>query len=334
MAAADKSTARTLLSQRKYPDLMSLDVTSGCNLRCLHCYNESGESAHDVSDAQLLDIARQMAELHPFNVCLCGGEPLLRGNLLDVIDILYPNVGRIAMVTNGLLLSEAMAEKLVRHGVYTIQVSLDGAFAWQHDTIRGKRGCFAAALSALDALYAAGLPQRTVSILPTRLSAGYLEEYVQLCLRHHVQIIRSMPFLPSGRGRLSEGLMLDGEGYFHYKRSFFRLRERYSGEIAMDWEDPLSLNLTMPKKVREGIGSYSAEIRANGDLVPSNYLPVTDGNLLRHPLREYWFGGHDTVWSDRRLLAYTKDIHQIYDLETATPRPFGEEQICFDLLEE
>ena len=333
--AMDTSGTR-VFKQQDLPQTIALFVTARCNLRCVHCYNDSGAgSCGDMSRKELLSVARQVAALRPHNVCLCGGEPLCREELLEVVDVLRPGVGRIAMVTNGLAMTEATARAHVEHGVYAVQVSLDGAYAWQHDSLRGSAGSFERAKAAITALRKAGTPQIMTAVLPNRLNCDGLPEYVQLCMSLGVDIIRSMPFLPSGRGRgMGRPLMLDSEGYFRWRRELRRQSERYGHLIRLEWDDPLGLITNMPDKARSGEKSYGLEIRANGDLLVSSYLPIVVGNLNRHTLSDYWYGGYDRVWTDARVTEYAGQIHDVYDFDDLDPLPYDGRQIEFDILEE
>ena len=90
----------------------------------------------------------------------------------------------------------------------------------------------------------------------------------------------------------------------------------------------------MPDKARSGEKSYGLEIRANGDLLVSSYLPIVVGNLNRHTLSDYWYGGYDRVWTDARVTEYAGQIHDVYDFDDLDPLPYDGRQIEFDILEE
>ena len=66
------------------PIMISIDVTYRCNFRCKHCFNGSGAPllGDELSDAELLTIAKSVGVLQPNVVCFCGGEPLLRWEIL------------------------------------------------------------------------------------------------------------------------------------------------------------------------------------------------------------------------------------------------------------
>lgn len=318
------------------PIMVSFDTTQRCNLRCVHCFNNSGDQAPnaDLPREKKLDIARQIADMHPFNVCMCGGESLCNPDLLDIMDILRPHVGKLSMVSNGYLMSPEMARRLAEHGLDLAQISIDGANAWQHDSFRGVQGSFDRAVAAVRNLREAGVKMVDVSMVPHRLNWKSLEEYAAMCHGIGVHQIRLMPFLPSGRGRsVGRNLMLDEAQYFEFCRTLTRLEAEYSGRMMFQWGDPIDHMRRMPFNASLGMHAYMMEIKVNGDLSLSTYLPVLVGNCTRHTLREYWDGGFKQLWANEKLTCYTDRIRNIYDLETFEPAPYSGETITIDILE-
>jgi len=145
-----KSHAKIL----KGPLQIQFDITNKCNFRCLHCYNKSGENFvcnNELSDKEILKFIKDVKELSPFNICFCGGEPLLKVNLLlKAAKILKDYVPNISIVTNGYLLTEEILLKLFDVGINRIQISLDGNSKEVHELLRQKEGSFSKAISAID----------------------------------------------------------------------------------------------------------------------------------------------------------------------------------------
>lgn len=318
------------------PIMVSFDITQRCNLRCVHCFNNSGDQApnEDMTRQERLAIARQVADMHPFNVCMCGGECLCSPELFDIMDILRPHVGKLSMVSNGMLLNEQMACRLAEHGLDLAQISIDGANAWQHDSFRGVMGSFERATAAVRNLKAAGISTVDVSMVPNQLNYRSLREYAALCHGLGVNQIRLMPFLPSGRGRsVGRSLMLDDGQYFEFCRTLEKLAQEYNGRLMFQWGDPIDHMRRMPRNASFGLRTYAMEIKANADLTLSTYLPVLVGSCKRHTLREYWDGGFKHLWAHEHLTRYTDQIRNIYDLETFEPAPYSGETVLHDLLE-
>lgn len=323
-------------SHRCYYDSVALNITSRCNLRCLHCYNGSGEdSRQDMDRAALIRAADALLTLKPFNLCLCGGEPLCCPDLLPLLAHLQGRVPQISMVTNGFALDDAWARTLAAHGVTAVQVSLDGVYAWQHDSLRGTAGSFERAVSAIRALKAAGIRQMVCSILPNRLNVDSLGEYVQLCLSLGVDIIRAMPFLPSGRGRsMGRPLMLDEVGYFRFRREMWRLSQQYGSQIRIEWDDPLQVILGMPGRIGTDEKEPMLEIRADGQLALTSYLPILMGNCTAEGAFDDLRAAFAAARRNPLVRDYVCAIHNIYDWDALDPLPYGEACIQLDLLEE
>ncbi len=318
------------------PVSVSFDITSDCNLRCVHCLNNSGASSprEDLSAAQKLDVARQIATLRPQLVCLCGGETLCCGNLLDIVDALYPHTGKIGMVSNGYALTAEKARQLKAHGVHHVQISVDGANAWQHDTFRGVAGSFDRAVNALRFLKDAGIPQTYVSLVPNKLNFRSLKEYAGLCRSLGVNTIRAMPFLPSGRGRsVGRSLMLDEQEYFEFCRALVRLKGEYAGRLEFEWGDPLDHLRRMAFNAEHGLHTYVMEIKSDGALAATPYLPIVFGSCKKQTLKEYWDAGYNRIWEDKRFTSLTEKVQNIYDLDTFEPRPYGGDNIYIGIME-
>ena len=321
---------------RTGPIQVAFDVTSNCNLRCVHCFNNSGSDApfRDLPREKKLEIARQIGEFHPINVCLCGGETLCCPYLLEIIDILQPQVGKVSMVSNGYLMTKQMAAALKEHGVAMVQISIDGSCAWQHDSFRGVPGSFERAVNAVRYLKEAGFEEIDISLVPNRLNYDTMDDFFSLCFEIGVNQIRIMPFLPSGRGTsIGKNLMLNEEEYFVLMRDILRLQAEYRGRMTLQWGDPVDHMRRMPNNAKLGMTTYVLDINTNGNLTFTPYLPISAGNCCDHSLQEYWAAGYNTIWGNKNFLQYTEQVRNIYDLENFEPQPYTGEMIKLDLLD-
>jgi MoaA/NifB/PqqE/SkfB family radical SAM enzyme len=84
-------------------------------------------------------------------VVLTGGEPFLRKDIFELIDYAVKKHVTVEVVSNGALINETLAKKIVSSGLKNIAISLDGAQVSTHDFIREK-GSFKSALRALENL--------------------------------------------------------------------------------------------------------------------------------------------------------------------------------------
>ncbi|GBD24128.1 GTP 3',8-cyclase [bacterium HR29] len=119
--------------QRPLRDLR-ISVTDRCNFRCVYCMPRSvfGPGYEFLPRAELLTfeeiarVARVAAELGVRKVRITGGEPLLRRDLVRLVEMLaaIPGVDDLTLTTNGALLRQ-YARPLADAGLKRVTVSLD-----------------------------------------------------------------------------------------------------------------------------------------------------------------------------------------------------------------
>lgn len=141
------------------PRTLDLEITSRCNASCSYCYylNNPGVDYSDLPTETWLALFAELARCQVMSVVLCGGEPLMRNDFLQLVDAIVDNRMRFTLLTNGSLLTPQIARHLESTGrCDQVQVSLDGSTARVHETLRGP-GTFAPALAAVRLLQETGL---------------------------------------------------------------------------------------------------------------------------------------------------------------------------------
>src|SRR3984957_1135578 len=139
--------------------LIFWEVTKGCNLRCIHCRATATElsSPTDLPTAKALDIIDQIAAHSNPILVLSGGEPLFRSDIFQLARYATDKGLRVALATNGTLVTKQVAKKIVDSGVKRVAISLDGSDALTHDAFRGIPGAFDAAITGFRNLKDLGL---------------------------------------------------------------------------------------------------------------------------------------------------------------------------------
>jgi radical SAM protein with 4Fe4S-binding SPASM domain len=145
------------------------ELTLRCNLRCLHCGATAGQPRPDeLTTAEALRIADELAALPTGEVTLMGGELFLRADWLAVAERLRAGGVPVVIFTNGTLLTAERIAQLRALEPRTIGTSLDGGCAAVHDEIRGVPGVFGRTLAGIEALQRAGLRVGVITTLTRR----------------------------------------------------------------------------------------------------------------------------------------------------------------------
>lgn len=305
----------------KIINTVSFDITYKCNYRCKHCYNSSGchDDSLELSDSQALSIIEDVAAMFPDSICICGGEPLLKKELIYLIGNkladLSPNTS-ISMVTNGYYLTYDVAKKFKKCGIKKIQISLDGAEATTHEWLRGK-GTFNSAIKALEILKNVGIDS-AVAFSPTKDSIGELPLVIELAKEKGCKEFRMQPLMLMGRAlEHKESFDLSYTDYMYAKKIIDEKNMKYiEDEFECIWGDPLSHLKAARKNV-----FYHVIISATGQILVSPYLPITFGDLSKSKLIDYVDSGLLEVMKNNELVRYL--IDQIDSVETMNLQAVG-----------
>jgi len=109
---------------------LRISVTDRCNLRCIYCLPSEGidllPHGEILTYEEIVTVARLAAELGINKIRLTGGEPLVRANLPELVNMLadIDAIDDISLTTNGVLLEKYAAE-FKKAGLKRVNVSLD-----------------------------------------------------------------------------------------------------------------------------------------------------------------------------------------------------------------
>ena len=126
-----------------YPDFITFVLTKGCNYKCSFCSSHSvGQnlSPNELSTKEWYKVIDEVKKFYPV-IYLCGGEPTLRRDYLDIIRYIKRSGLVCAMTTNASALTESKVKELVETSIDFISISLDGNKGI-HNTIRGFNTAF------------------------------------------------------------------------------------------------------------------------------------------------------------------------------------------------
>ncbi|MBU7048096.1 MAG: radical SAM protein [Theionarchaea archaeon] len=115
-----------------------IEYTARCNLNCMHCSAAMFRPAPEWERDRLMEILNQLISAGYNEFHLQGGEPLIRSDLFDILNLFDENNAVFALSTNSLLLNEEKIDKLLTYkGLLTFTFSLDGATPETHNRMRG-----------------------------------------------------------------------------------------------------------------------------------------------------------------------------------------------------
>jgi radical SAM protein with 4Fe4S-binding SPASM domain len=183
------------------PRLIFWELTKGCNLRCIHCRASATElsSPDDLSTSAAKAIIDQIAEVSNPILVLSGGEPLFRKDIFELARYGTDKGLRVALATNGTLVTKQVARKIFDAGVKRVAISLDGADAITHDTFRGIPGAFDAAIIGFRNLKDLGMSVQ-INTTIARHNAHQLPDVLALAKSIGADALHTFLLVPVGCG--------------------------------------------------------------------------------------------------------------------------------------
>ena len=138
-----------LKGRRRFPFVLMLEPTHRCNLSCRGCDRIRLYSKERSPDLTLRECLAAVIESNAPVVTVTGGEPLLYGDLLELLSGLIHLKRHIYLCTNGLL-AGSFVDGYQPHPRLTLSFHVDG-MEETHDRISGRPGSFRTAIEGLTA---------------------------------------------------------------------------------------------------------------------------------------------------------------------------------------
>ncbi len=203
------SPPKTLIDQHgRQITYLRLSVTDRCDLRCRYCLPERPDflpKSEILSLEQLLFVVEQCTALGISKIRITGGEPLVRRDLLWLLERIgaLDNCAELVITTNGTQLTK-YASALKQAGVKRLNVSLDTLCPHKfHQLTRNniQHEHILAGIAAASKAEFAGLKINTV--LMRGFNDDELCDLVEFAMRHNADIsfIEEMPIGIIGRDR-------------------------------------------------------------------------------------------------------------------------------------
>jgi radical SAM protein with 4Fe4S-binding SPASM domain len=248
---------------------IQIHLTNRCNLRCIHCYMDSGiRQVAERPTADWLRLLDALVERYPSSfVAVSGGEPLLSRSLFPLLERARDRGIKTAILTNGLRLDQATVRRL-NPLLEVCAISFDGLSSETHDHIRGE-GSFSVTYRNLFNL--AESPFRKV------LNITVLQSNKEELVARLRDFVDRLPFkvdidlgsvVPEGRAVDNPQLAMPPNEFrdvlLHIARQF--VSEQLGGERRIG-TDGTVLWKSVPPRVRQSCGyGDTLVIYSNGDV--------------------------------------------------------------------
>ena len=279
--------------ERNHPISGIFELTPLCNLDCKMCYvhlrRDQMHGTKLLSKEAWKDIMRQAAEAGMMYARVTGGECTTYPGFKELYLYLAGMGVSVGVLSNGILIDEAMVDFFVAHPPSSVQVTLYGASEEAYERVTGHR-MFARVLENIRRMRDAGVPV-SIAVTPNAFMTDGLD--VVRLLHEEGFSFGINPGIMEPReetGRKTEDASLDT--YV----GMMRLQRELEGRLPEPECEPDELpdvadggvEGEAPRGVRCGAGRSGFSVNWKGEMLPCNTFPCEPANVIELGFAESW----------------------------------------------
>ena len=285
-------------------DLMVSAMTRGgawhCNQKCLHCY-AAGQPLSDTPElttAQWKEILAKLRAANVPQVTFTGGEPTLRADLVELVDVAQWFVTRLN--TNGRLLTPELCRRLYDASLDSVQVTLYSHDPAIHNALVGAEG-FDDTVTGIKNAVAAGLSV-SVNTPLCSLNTDYAAT-VRFVNELGVRYVTCSGLIPSGsaEGAESQATRLTEEQLTDVLCRAVTVAEEL--EMEMDFTSPGWLKEETLRSMGLTLVPSCGACLSNMAIAPDGGVTPCQSWLSSQPLGNMLTDDWDKIWQSQRCAA-------------------------------
>jgi radical SAM protein with 4Fe4S-binding SPASM domain len=145
-------------AQQRVPVEAMIELTYGCNLRCVHCYNPTHQAKDELATALIKALIEQLAEAGCLHLAFTGGEIFTRRDLFEILAYAKGKGFAITLLTNATLITPERADRIQALGPDGVEISIYGATQETYERVTRIPGSFTAFITGVQLLRQRDVP--------------------------------------------------------------------------------------------------------------------------------------------------------------------------------
>lgn len=173
--------------RHELPCELHIDLTDGCNERCVHCYLPR-DGSHYIDKGIVFKVLKEFREVQGLTVFVSGGECMLHKDFAEILHYAKSLDLNIIVLSNLTLCDDRMVALLKEVDPQFVNVSLYAVTDAVHDSITQTPGSCRKTKAAIDTLQAAGVHIRIATPF-MRENKDCVEELKEYASIRHVHFV-------------------------------------------------------------------------------------------------------------------------------------------------
>jgi radical SAM protein with 4Fe4S-binding SPASM domain len=284
----------------KFPFSVQFELTSGCNQKCIFCYNVWKENCStsltnkSLSKEDHFKIIDILTKNEIFDIIFSGGEPLLIEWLEELIKKVSKKNIESMIITNGILLTKKRAVSLKKSGLNSIQISLHHYLEKTNNFLVGKNTFKKSLFGIKNALRVFGRDNINVNMVALPETSNDVYEMAKFL--HSIGVDSFSVGSPSATGEMSKNksLVINKIFFLNIYNQLKKAKKDFGINVSFTGGFPFCI---LPEINKESIdmisnccdaGLVQLVISPKGDIRACVCLNQNLGNILKDDSKEIW----------------------------------------------
>ncbi|MEL7608979.1 MAG: GTP 3',8-cyclase MoaA [Bacillota bacterium] len=219
-------------------EYLRLSITERCTLRCAYCRAQEGDcpKERELSTEEFVRIVRAMAKLGVNKIRVTGGEPLLRRDVVTLVERFgqVPGIKEIALTTNAQQLYD-LVRPLKSAGLTRLNISMDSLNEEKYRSITGG-GELAPVLKAIDrCIEEELLPLKVNMVVMRGVNDDEVDALIELAKSRPIDV-RFIELMPIGALGQNPKLRVPSDELIKARPRLVPIPPRYQGQPSRDYK--------------------------------------------------------------------------------------------------
>ena len=251
------------------PLALLAELTHRCPLRCPYCSNplELARASAELDTATWSRVFNEAAALGVLQVHFSGGEPLVRRDLIELVEDAAKAGLYVNLITSGIRLDADRLTRLVEAGLEHVQLSLQDSDPASGDRIAGLAGAQQTKHRVARLVREAGLPL-TVNAVVHRQNLEHLEDIIDLAVTLGADRLEVAHVQYYGWALANRAALLPSRQQLDTATATVETaRARLAGRLVIDYVLP-DYHAHRPKACMGGWGRRFLNVTPSGKVLP------------------------------------------------------------------
>lgn len=261
-----------------------VELTYGCNLKCVHCYNPKNISSVQIDFDKMKQIIDEARDLGVFKITFSGGESTLHKNFMEIIEYARSKRMSVEIFTNGQTLydNSELFNRLVKSYPYRIGLSLYSLEKDTHEKVTSVKNSHQKTLDVIKKLRARNVNVQVKNFL-LNINCKDCVSVKKFANEIQANMSSDTSLLPTMEGSTKN---------FQYITTEEDLYKLYTNpESPLCVKDIIKKDITKQQNERPcSAGTHGLCITPTLEVHPCVSLPINLGNLNEVSIKDIWQG--------------------------------------------